>query len=143
MKASTNDLEAVLREHGYSITKQRLLIFSLFVDQAPMTMYELYDRAKEQMDRASTYRIVTLFEKLGIVQRINIGWKYKIELSDRFSEHHHHLACTSCGKIIPISEKELEQFIAMVAATHQFIPIAHQVEIQGLCRDCEAKKTRD
>lgn len=141
MSVNTSVLEAILRKHSYSITKQRLLIFSLLVDQEPMSMYELYDRAERQLDRASAYRIITLFEKLGIVQRINIGWKYKIELSDRFSEHHHHLACTACGKVTPISEEELEQFITTVATEHQFIPATHQVEIQGLCRGCATKNT--
>lgn len=143
MPASTDELAAVLREHGYSITKQRLLVFSLLIDQEPLTMYELYTRAKGQLDRASTYRIITLFEKLGIVQRSNIGWKYKIELSDQFAEHHHHLACVQCGKVAPMNEVELEQFITAIASTHAFMPTSHQVEIQGLCQDCTAIKAAD
>lgn len=47
-------------------------------------MYELYDLAKGHLDRASLYRIITVFERIGIVRRINIGWKYKIELSVGF-----------------------------------------------------------
>lgn len=100
-------------------------------------MYELYDLAKGQLDRASLYRIITVFEELGIVQRINIGWKYKIELSDKFAEHHHHLTCLKCHKVIPINEHELESFISNLAGSHEFKPVEHQIELQGYCKDCQ------
>ncbi|MGH7240737.1 MAG: Fur family transcriptional regulator, partial [Candidatus Saccharimonadales bacterium] len=103
-----------------------------------VTMYELYDSLKGQLDRASLYRIVTAYEKLGIVSRINIGWKYKLELSDKFSDHHHHLSCIACGKIIPINETELEEFLESLAQSHKFKPTEHQVEVQGYCEACSA-----
>jgi Fur family ferric uptake transcriptional regulator len=99
-------------------------------------MKELINKTPAMMDRASVYRTVTLFEKLGIVQRINIGWKYRIELSDKFADHHHHLVCTKCSKIIPIDADNLEVFIEQVAAQNKFKAINHQVEIQGLCNKC-------
>lgn len=98
-------------------------------------MHELVVAAKD-IDRASVYRTVDLFERLGIVQRINIGWKYKLELTDRFSDHHHHLSCTKCGKTIAMNENELEVFIEQIAHAHGFQPSAHQIEIQGLCSAC-------
>jgi Fur family ferric uptake transcriptional regulator len=133
-------LERLLRQNGYSVTKQRLRVFELLTDQEPITMYELYERAKLGCDRASLYRIITLFEKLGIVRRINLGWKYKIELSDKFAQHHHHLTCLRCHKIIPINETDLERFITKLSSSNGFRPIDHQVEIQGYCRDCSKHK---
>jgi Fur family ferric uptake transcriptional regulator len=136
MLTRKDNLKEILREQGYSITAQRLLVFDLLVDREPMTMYELYDRAGNNLDRASTYRIIDLFEKLGVVQRINIGWKYKVELSDKFAEHHHHLTCLKCHKVIPISGGEMEAFISSLAKKHAFQSIGHQVEIQGYCDRC-------
>lgn len=100
-------------------------------------MHELVEKVSE-VDRASVYRSVELFERLGIVQRVNIGWKYKLELTDRFAKHHHHLTCTNCGRAIEISESELEQTICRLAAAHCFKPTAHQIEIQGQCSRCGA-----
>ncbi len=88
------------------------------------------------IDRASVYRTVALLERLGVVQRVNIGWKYKLELSDKFAEHHHHLTCTNCGRTIAMNETELESLITRLAASHRFTPRAHQIEIQGLCDRC-------
>ena len=119
-----------------SVTKQRVFVFGLLENREPISMAELNELTKGQLDRASLYRIVSVFENMGIVRRINIGWKYKIELSDKFADHHHHLTCIGCDRIIPINENELETFIEGLAQSHQFSPVDHQIEIQGYCEDC-------
>lgn len=91
-----------------------------------------------QIDRASVYRTVDLFERLGVVQRVTTGWKYKLELTDRFAEHHHHLTCSSCGRTIDIAGDDLERLIDQISAARGFLPTAHQIEIQGLCASCQA-----
>lgn len=134
-------LTEVLREHGSSNTQQRQQLFELLVGQEPLSMHDLAVKAAPYMDRASVYRIVTLFESIGVIQRVNIGWKYKLELSDIFEEHHHHATCLKCKRIIPINETELETFIMSVASAHHFTPTQHQVEIQGYCEACSAANT--
>jgi Fur family ferric uptake transcriptional regulator len=136
MSQINHEIATILKNAGLSMTKQRAFVFELLEGSEPVSMYELYDRAKGQLDRASLYRIIAVFEKLGIVQRVTIGWKYKIELSDKFAEHHHHLTCLQCGRIIPINETELETFVETLARSYKFKPTAHQVEIQGYCEVC-------
>lgn len=136
MSQKLPSIATVLKDNGQSVTRQRLLVFELLAGQEQLSMHELYERAKDQLDRASLYRIITLFEKLGIVRRVNIGWKYKLELSDMFAEHHHHLTCLECHKVIPIHESELEGVINQLASAHEFTPLEHQIEIQGYCAGC-------
>jgi Fur family ferric uptake transcriptional regulator len=67
-----------------------------------------------------------------------MGWKYKLELSDAFHHHHHHLSCSGCGKVIPLPEESaLEEQLAMLADSHDFVMQGHQLEIQGLCKGCQ------
>jgi Fur family ferric uptake transcriptional regulator len=101
-----------------------------------MTMHDLIARLNSKLDRASIYRAISLFEVLNIVQRLNIGWKYKIELTDKFAEHHHHLTCLKCGQVISINEGELEDFVHKSARINGFKVTAHQIEIQGYCSRC-------
>lgn len=84
--------KSLLKQNGQSVTRARLTVFKALLGQEPMGMTSLAGRT-EDIDRASVYRAVELFERLGIVQRLNTGWKYKLELSDKFNDHHHHLAC--------------------------------------------------
>ncbi|HSW99351.1 MAG TPA: Fur family transcriptional regulator [Candidatus Saccharimonadales bacterium] len=136
MGSPRENFKALLKASGQSITKARLQVFEALLGQEPLTMHGLVGRAG-QVDRASVYRAVDLFERLGIVQRLNTGWKYKLELSDKFAEHHHHLTCVRCGRTVAMNEGELEALIGRLAAEHHFLPTAHQIEIQGLCAECQ------
>jgi Fur family ferric uptake transcriptional regulator len=138
MSSARDTFKQLLKTNGQSVTKARLQVFEALLGQEPLAMHTLVERAG-QVDRASVYRAVDLFERLGIVQRLNTGWKYKLELSDRFAEHHHHLTCTQCGQTISMNEAELETLITKLAASHRFRPNAHQIEIQGLCEQCQLK----
>src|SRR5688572_29390322 len=132
---SVERLKYILKSAGFSVTKARLGVFNALLGHEPLSMHDLVERAGN-IDRASVYRAVELFEQLGVVQRLNIGWKYKLELTDKFAEHHHHLTCTHCGRTIAMNEDELEQLIARLASAHDFTPSSHQIEIQVVCADC-------
>lgn len=100
-------------------------------------MQVLARRAEDKVDRATVYRTVELFERLGIAHRLNIGWKYKIELSDIFAEHHHHFYCTNCGATTTISANPmLETMIDSLVNKEGFSPRGHSLEIYGLCPNC-------
>lgn len=129
----------MLKKSGQSITRVRLAVFAALLGQEPLSMHDLVGKVGG-VDRASVYRSIDLFERLGVVQRLNTGWKYKLELSDAFNEHHHHLTCTTCGRTIAMNELELERLITRLAATHSFAPSAHQIEIQGLCQQCQTSR---
>jgi Fur family transcriptional regulator, ferric uptake regulator len=129
-------LIALLKKDQCRITQARLTVFEQLYGQEPLSMHELVARIPS-VDRASIYRTVELFEQLGIVQRLHIGWKYKIELTDKFAAHHHHLSCIGCGKTVSINQHDLERFIDDLAAQHHFLPTAHQIELQGYCSSCQ------
>lgn len=130
-------LKAILKQNGASLTKPRRIVFDLLLNQEPQSMQVIVKRAEHKADRATVYRVIELFERLGIVHRLNIGWKYKIELSDIFAEHHHHFYCTNCGQAYPLpANSMLETMINSVAAKGGFNPRGHQLEIYGLCPNC-------
>lgn len=130
-------LKALLKKNGSSLTKPRKLIFDLLLNQKPQTMHTLIEHSDRKVDRATLYRTLKLFENAGIVQRLNIGFKYKFELSDVFAGHHHHFHCTSCGTTFSLQPNSmLETMIDTVAAKSGFSPRSHQLEIYGLCPNC-------
>jgi len=129
-----------LQDKGYSSTRARLAVFNLLLEApGPVSMHELIDGSRGKADRVSVYRTVELFEQLGISQRINIGWKYKLELSEMFLDHHHHMTCLTCGRITPIKdEPQFEAMLQKIARTNGFVVTMHQLEMQGTCSDCAA-----
>jgi Fur family ferric uptake transcriptional regulator len=132
-----DNLKAILKKNGSSLTKPRKVVFDLLFNQEPQSMQVLSKRAADKVDRATVYRTVELFERLGIVHRLNIGWKYKIELSDIFQGHHHHFYCTNCGKTYSLpANPMLETMIDSAASKEGFSARGHQLEIYGLCNQC-------
>lgn len=140
MSQTTKEIATILKDRGLSVTKQRIRVFEVLEGREPISMHELFQLTRDTIDRATLYRIVAAFEKLDIVQRVTIGWKYKIELSDNFAGHHHHLTCIRCHKVEPINEEELESFIRGLAARYGFKPFEHQVEVQGYCETCSSRE---
>ena len=139
MTEPTTQLKATLKANHLSVTGARQVIFDALQDKEPLTMHQLVEACGNQADRASIYRTIVLFEKLGIVQRLQIGWKYKLELSDRFSHHHHHLTCVSCGATTPLPEDtQLETRLHELAEALHFLPQDHQIELRGLCAACQS-----
>jgi Fur family ferric uptake transcriptional regulator len=140
MSEAIEQLEIALKAHGFSMTKPRQVVFSALQNEEPQTMHELVARCP-QTDRASIYRTVALFEQLGIVQRLQIGWKYKLELTGDFIHHHHHLSCLHCGKVIALpKDDDLEKRLHALAAAQKFEPQDHQLEIRGLCYNCQLSR---
>ncbi|HEX3082578.1 MAG TPA: transcriptional repressor [Candidatus Saccharimonadia bacterium] len=136
MNETNHKLATFLRDHGYSVTRPRKLVFQELRNAESVTMGQLWKKLSDSLDRASIYRTISLFEELGIAKRVNLGWKYKVELSGAFAEHHHHMTCTVCGKITAINEDSLEDFIEQLSSRNGFVPSSHQIEILGLCQNC-------
>lgn len=126
-----------LKQAGFSLTSVRKRVFFALHKAEPISMGQLV-ASLPKVDKASVYRTVALFEKLGIVQRLQMGWKYKLELTDVYSYHHHHLSCRNCGMIVSLRENSmLEASLNALAGEYGFVELTHQLEIQGLCPKCQ------
>ncbi len=131
--------EAKLKAVKASSTTPRSAVFNALLqsDHEPMTMAELTAAVKSVADRTSVYRTVELFESIGIITRLQIGWKYKLELSDDFHEHHHHITCTKCGATHATHDDHaFESEIEKLAAKHGYTLTNHYLEISGVCNNC-------
>jgi len=132
-----SNLEAVLKNNGKSITKARKTVFEVFESHDALSMKQLIGYVSGRMDRASIYRIVDLFIELDVLNRIQIGWKYKLELSEAFSDHHHHISCKKCHKIdILKGEEVLEAHINNIAKNSGYRLTGHTIDLIGVCQDC-------
>jgi Fur family transcriptional regulator, ferric uptake regulator len=139
MNGVTKSLKETLKDGGYSLTNARQQVFNALTDSDTLSMNQLVRKLQHKMDRASVYRTIDLYEKLGIVNRLQIGWKYKLELSQDFADHHHHAACMQCGKVIAFEEAEdLQEQIEQIAKNLHFSVASHSLEIRGLCPTCQS-----
>lgn len=132
-------LKATLKASGHSFTSSRQKVFEELAKQGPVTIASLAMRCAPEIDRATVYRSVELFEKLGILNRIWHGFKNQIELSEIFTPHHHHAMCLGCKQSIDIINPELEKQLSSIAKRHEFLALSHTIELSGYCKTCQTK----
>jgi len=96
----------------------------------------------------TVYRTLDLIYGMGLIEKIVLGdgqARYQFRSGDQ-KDHHHHLICTECGKIIDYSEFEKEelQFIMKtekwLARKYNFLILDHNIEFLGICAKCQSKK---
>lgn len=129
----------ILSKSGNFATSQRVELFKYLQANPEVTIKKLIRELPSQ-NQATIYRSIKLFETLGIISRLQLGWNSKLELSNQFHDHHHHMTCTNCGRVIAWEEDPaIELRIQTVAMKLGFYPHDHQLEIRGLCRTCQMK----
>jgi len=87
---------------------------------------------------ATIYRTLRLLEesRLAIVHHFpGKGALYEVAF-DR--DHHDHLICELCGRIIEFTDDEIEQIQLDVARQHGFVLHTHRHELLGRCPECRA-----
>lgn len=138
MQDAARQLRDTLSAHGASLTRPRLELFQALYRKEAVSAATLLKTLKQ--DRSTAYRTIHLFEKTGIVRRVTMGWKYKLELSDRFSSHHHHLTCMKCHRVERLPEHiGIEQTIRTLAARAGYRLHDHHLELTGVCDRCQKK----
>ena len=97
----------------------------------------------------TVYRTLDLLNRAGVVAKINSGdGQYRYEQSAAGEKgHHHHLICTSCGKILDYKDFEAEELElirkteAVLATKFGFEISGHNIEFLGKCEICRSRKT--
>lgn len=129
----------IVKSQGYKMTPPRMRMFGYLQNHSALTLKKLISLVL-QHDQVTVYRNVDLFEKLGVVTKIQIGRDIKIELSDMFRHHHHHMSCVNCDKVYVLRDNPaIEQQIARISKSSGFKPTDHSLEIRGLCQTCQTK----
>lgn len=132
-----SDFESILRDAGQSITKPRRAVFdTLSHADEPLKNGEIAKRTPD-VDRASVYRTLELFTKLGVTTTTIRGWTPFTELAEPFRPHHHHMICEQCGGVKEIASDTLEDILTLVANKYNFALKTHTVELNGVCAKCQ------
>jgi Fur family ferric uptake transcriptional regulator len=133
--------EQALTDAGYHRGGARRVVLQLLDEQTcALSALEIEDilRTRERrVSRASIYRILEELERLGVVQRVDVGEGLVRYEAARSDAHHHHLVCDHCGALQPFSDPELERTIKRLS---QRVPLAvsdHEVVLHGVCADCD------
>lgn len=134
-----------LRRAGLKVTLPRLKILELLesANHHHMSAEDVYKALIEQgedVGLATVYRVLTQFEQAGIVERHNFENNLSVfEIAQ--DEHHDHLVCDQCGKIIEFHNEEIEKLQEKVAKDLGFTLSGHSLVMYGICDNEKCQNT--
>ncbi len=143
MKTETSDkLADTIRSAGFRATMPRLLVLScLKKTQYPLSIKDIAEAGKENVDHVTVYRILDAFKKAGIVSQVDFqhGRAY-YELKDERRDHHH-IVCTSCRRVEDFTDDAHTRLATRaMSRSHSFSRLTgHSFELYGLCNTCAAR----
>ena len=106
-----------------------------------LTAQEIEDGLKggeRPVGRATVYRVLDELVELGLLSKVEIGdgvSRFETAYPEG-AEHHHHLVCTNCGRLVPFTDDAMERALRTVARREGFTMEAHDVTLRGLCAAC-------
>jgi Fur family ferric uptake transcriptional regulator len=135
-------LASYLEDHNLKHTKQREAILDVFLEtRGHITAESLFNKVREAhpgVGFTTVYRTMKLLcdAGLAIERHFDDGVaRYEIE-----HEHHDHLVCTRCGKIVEFECAMIEQAQDEIGKRYGFRLLRHRHELYGHCPECQKRE---
>jgi len=132
-------LAAYLEDHSLKHTKQREAILAVFLDvRGHITGEDLYKKVRERhpnIGYTTVYRTMKLLCEAGLASEHHFDdgvTRYEVE-----QEHHDHLVCLRCGKIIEFECEMIEAAQNEIVERYGFRLLRHRHELYGHCAQCQ------
>jgi Fur family ferric uptake transcriptional regulator len=128
-----------LVESGVRSTPQRAVVLAeLIAERNDATAQELHARLRSRGKRiglATVYRTLSVLVEHGIVDALS---HHDGERCYRLCgpEHHHHLVCTDCHRVVELTDCGIGDWLERVAREQGFVATEHSLEVTGLCTAC-------
>lgn len=144
LKEKIEQFERACRSNSIKITHQRREIFLLMAAaQSHPSAEVIYRHIKTRLPMISldtVYRTLALFERIGIISRVQI-----LDDRGRFDANplpHHHLICSRCKGITDFYWPAIDS-MQLPPETKRWGAIeTKQLELRGICADCSIKISR-
>lgn len=139
-KKSTFNENQELRKAGLKVTLPRVKILQM-LESSPQRhlsaedVYKALLESGEDVGLATVYRVLTQFESAGLVVRHHFEGGHSVFELDQ-GEHHDHLVCLQCGKVLEFMDPVIEERQEAIAKEYGFKITDHSLYLYGLCQQC-------
>ncbi len=142
------DLVSRLRQAGVRVTGPRRVIARVLEDADDhLDIDQITERARRvdpSVHRATVYRTIATFKKLGLVDELDLlhirGDRHYYEI--RLGTEHAHVICTRCGEVVEPTGDSVGRARAGLAQETGFEVDYIRVEVGGTCPACRARGRR-
>lgn len=91
---------------------------------------------------ATVYRVLPLLVEAGLIQEtlLSVGEGHRYERAFE-REHHDHLICTSCGRVVEFHFEAIEVLQRDLSERLGFRLTGHVHELYGVCASCDRRRS--
>ncbi|HUS12963.1 MAG TPA: transcriptional repressor, partial [Pyrinomonadaceae bacterium] len=129
-----------IQKKGLKRTSQRDLILDMFLrTEAHLSSEDLYRLVRQEdpsIGQTTVYRTLKLLAEAGLAREVRFGDGVTHYEHNYKHQHHDHMICSECGRIIEFFSAELEALQDAMAAKHRFQVSEHLLRIIGVCAEC-------
>ncbi|MFH0975158.1 MAG: transcriptional repressor [Spirochaetota bacterium] len=137
------------QEYGWRITPGREIIMDVLHNtKEHINVADIYIKAhaiNPAIGLTTVYRTLEMLEKTGLVQKFDFGdgmARYELINNPGAKDHHHHLICMTCKRIIDYTEfindevDFIEKTQGKLSKKYNFKITGHMINFYGLCEQC-------
>jgi Fur family transcriptional regulator, ferric uptake regulator len=133
-----------IQKKGLKRTAQRDLILDVFLrTEGHLSGDDLYRLVREEdpsVGQTTVYRTLRLLTDAGLAREVRFGDGRAHYEHQYKHQHHDHMICSECGKIIEFYSPELEAIQDAMAARHKFELTSHLLRMIGICVECRREE---
>ena len=137
--AQVNDIVSRLSQKGCRITPQRLMILEAIEGASGhISAEEIYQDIRKRypgLNISTVYRTLELLKEMNLVTETDMG-DGRVRFHSLGHEHHHHLVCSKCGKVIDLDEETLSPLTDVLSEKYGFRADLKHLAIFGRCKNC-------
>jgi Fur family ferric uptake transcriptional regulator len=137
--AKYDDISSRLSQKGYRMTPQRMMILDAIKGASghisAEDIYQEVCKRYPSINISTIYRTLELLKEMRLVTETDMG-DGRVRFHSAGHEHHHHLVCSRCGKVIDMDESVMAPLTNLLAEKYGFRADLKHLAIFGHCKDC-------
>jgi Fur family ferric uptake transcriptional regulator len=145
MKLTANKIAGILRESGHKLTPQRHAVLKVIAAThdhlTPEAIFKKVLHDNPKIGLVTVYRTLDLLSELNLVCRVHAPDGCRSYMMRRPTEHHHHLVCSRCGRVVDFTGCSLADLEQRLSQETKFDINGHLLEFYGLCPICRPVTT--
>lgn len=134
------EFERSLRELGFRLTPQRLLILSaLQGTDEHISAEQIHSLVRQRypfVDISTVYRTLEVLKGMGLVMETDLG-EGPVRYHWAEKGRHHHLVCRQCGAVMDLEESVPQMLGETLRREYGFQADLAHLAIFGRCRRCQ------
>lgn len=143
MKTKEEIFRDYLKQCGLKFTQERQKVLKY--------VFEIYDHFEaedllikirengEKVSKGTIYRTLPLLADCNLIRVVEFVDQHLHYEHIYGRNHHEHLVCINCGKVIEFYNEMIEEELKKVCRKHKFMLNGHKIEATGYCDKCQQR----